>query len=116
MEPAKVKSLFSDCLSDIFVPAIFTNDQIVISNTVDGDILTVRVSVPSNRKTVTIDFFWDNVYNAFVAHCDYLSVDRILPAVESIKLFLLGCGYSCEWTHLIKNARVKPDEIPVLDV
>lgn len=44
MEPAKVKSLFRDCLSDIFVPAIFTNDQIVLSNTVDGDNLTVRAS------------------------------------------------------------------------
>lgn len=116
MEPTKVKTLFRDCLSDIFVPAIFTNDHIVLSNTVDGDNLTVRVSVPSDRKTVTIEFVWDNVYNAFVAHCDYLSVNRILSAVESIKIFLLGWGYECEWTQLIKNAIVEPDEIPMLGV
>lgn len=114
MEPAKVKSLFRDCLSDIFVPAIFTNDQIVLSNTVDRDNLTVRVSLPSDRKTVTVEFFLDNIYNAFVAHCDYLSVERILSAIESIKVFLLGWGYECTWPQLIKNARVKPDEIPVI--
>lgn len=113
MEPAKVKSLFRDCLSDIFVPAIFTNDQIVLSNTVDGDNLSVRISLPSDSKVITLEFFWDDVYNAFVAHCDYLSVNRILSAVESIKVFLLGWGYECEWPQLIKNAKVKPDEIPV---
>ena len=93
MEQVKVYKLFRDCLSDIFVSAIFTNDQIVLSNTVDGDILSVRVSLPSDRKTITIEFFWDDIYNAFVSHCEYLSVERILSAVESIKIFLLGWGY-----------------------
>lgn len=116
MEPAKVYKLFMDCLGDLYVQSIVTYNQIVLSNTVDGDNLTVRVSVPTDRKTITIEFFWDNVYNAFVAHCDYLSVNRILSAVESIKVFLLGWGYECEWPQLIKNARVEPDEVPVLGV
>ena len=112
MEPSEVYWFFKNSLSDFCDQIVFENNQIILFNTVDGDYLTVRISVPSDRKTVTIEFFWDDIYNAFVAHCDYLSVNKILSAVVYIKVFLLGGGYGLNWPKLIKNAKVEPDEVP----
>lgn len=112
MDSAEVYKLFKDYLSDFAAQSVFADDKIILSNIVDGDCLTVRISVPSDKRTATLEFFWDDIYNAFVAHCDYLTAKHILNDVVYIKVFLLGGGYGCNWPQIIKNARVKTDEIP----